>query len=151
VALTSHGIQVISGGRRRNGADRLLLDHARSLKEQGVNRFMIASNDHRFARVATLGELHVLTLNGAYVSERLRAAAATVTVLGRHGAEWRLVTSAFKAQGLRVRHGTDLGSRHFHPIVDQTRGHFLADHSDCRCSSLRCSEPDASGSEGEVV
>ncbi len=81
--LSELGIQVLSGGRRRNGADRLLLARATELKECGVERFIVASNDYRFARIASLGELHVLTLSGSYVSQRLQEVASTLTVLGR--------------------------------------------------------------------
>lgn len=88
VVLTALGIQVLSGGRRRNGADRLLIDHAQKLKERGVGRFIVASNDFRFARIASLGELHVVTLSGDYVSQRLREVAATLTVLRRRDGRW---------------------------------------------------------------
>jgi hypothetical protein len=89
--LTALGMQVLSGGRRRNGADRVLLRHAQVLSEHGVERFIIASNDHRFARIATFADLHVLSLTDAYVSRRLRAAARSVTVLtlGDRGWETR--------------------------------------------------------------
>lgn len=79
--LAALGIEVLSGGRRRNGADRVLIDQARALNERGVERFIVASNDYRFARIASLGELHVLTLSGGSVSQRLREAASSVTLL----------------------------------------------------------------------
>lgn len=86
--MTALGIQVLSGGRRRNGADRLLIDQARVLNGRGVERFIVASNDYRFARIASLGEVHVLTLNGGYVSQRLREVAATLTVLRWRDGRW---------------------------------------------------------------
>src|SRR4051794_34016923 len=45
-SLTSLGFQVLSGGRRANGADRVLLEQARVLAGQGITRFVVASNDH---------------------------------------------------------------------------------------------------------
>ena len=86
--LADLGIQALSGGRRRNGADRVLLDHARRLSDQGVSRFVIASNDSRFAQVAQFADLHVLTLTDDYLSGRLRAAASTVTVLAHRHRGW---------------------------------------------------------------
>jgi hypothetical protein len=79
--LAALGFEVLSGGRRADGADRVLMQQARLLHEQGVTRFLVASNDHRFAGIARFADLDVLTLSDAYVSARLRAAAGTVTVL----------------------------------------------------------------------
>jgi hypothetical protein len=132
--LASLGIEVLSGGRRRNGADRVLLDRARALNEQGVERFLVASNDHRFARIASLGELHVLTLQGANLSERLRAAAATVTVLERGDHGWRLEPSRAKA-----------AFRDTHLPTRQTAAHV--DPRSCHTSLVRSrEEPSASAS-----
>lgn len=86
--LRGLGVQVWSGGRRRNGADRVLLAQAMRLKDVGVERFVVASNDHRFARIATFADLHVLTLTDEYLSLRLRAAAQSVTVLTYDGEAW---------------------------------------------------------------
>lgn len=86
--LASLGIQVFSGGRRPNGADRVLLEHARRLAGDGVGRFLVASNDARFARIARFADLHVLTLTDDYVSSRLRAAASDVTVLTHRHRGW---------------------------------------------------------------
>jgi len=87
--LRAHGIRVICGGRDSAGADGVLLRQARMLRKRGVERFIVASNDHAFARIATSAELHVLTLTDAYVSGRLRAAASSVTVLTRSDQGWR--------------------------------------------------------------
>lgn len=86
--LTGLGVEVWSGGRRRNGADRVLLSQATRLRDVGVERFVVASNDHRFARIATFADLHVLTLTDEYLSVRLRAAARSVTVLTYDGEAW---------------------------------------------------------------
>lgn len=75
--LSDLGVQVWSGGRRRNGADRVLLAQANRLRDAGVERFVVASNDHRFARIAEFSDLHVVTLTDDYLSLRLRAAAGT--------------------------------------------------------------------------
>lgn len=90
--LTGLGMQVLSGGRRPNGADRVLLAEARLLHQHGVRQFLVASNDHRFARIATFADLHVLTLTDDYLSDRLRAAARTVTVLRRNEDQWQAET-----------------------------------------------------------
>ena len=83
------GIRVLSGGRRPNGADRVLLQQAGVLHEQGVERFLVATNDHRFARIATFADLHVATLTVGYVSRALRSAARSITVLEHAEAGWR--------------------------------------------------------------
>jgi hypothetical protein len=88
--LADLGIELLSGGRRRNGSDRLLLDHAKALQQQGVTHFIVASNDYRFRRIATFAELHVLTLSASQVSDRLRAAALSVSVLERDHEGWHV-------------------------------------------------------------
>jgi len=72
--------------RRRGPAP---LAQARTFADHGVDRFLVASNDHRFARIAAFADLHVLTLHGALVSGRLKAVAATVTVLHHQDGAWR--------------------------------------------------------------
>jgi hypothetical protein len=91
--LRAHGIRVICGGHKPEGADNVLLRQARRLGRRGVERFIVASNDHAFARIAHFAELHVVTLTVEYVSGRLRTNAQTVTVL-RHDSEgWRAISS----------------------------------------------------------
>lgn len=90
--LTDFGVHALSGGCRRNGADRVLLAYAMMLREKGVDRFVVASNDHRFARIAAFADLHVLTLTDDYLSVRLRAAAQTVTVITYDGEGWHRET-----------------------------------------------------------
>ena len=103
--LTDLGMQVLSGGRRRNGADRVLLDQARALSQQGVQQFLIASNDARFARVASFADLHVLSLTDAYVSRRLRAAARSVTVMVLGPRGWEPRPSAVCSSALSISAG----------------------------------------------
>jgi hypothetical protein len=80
---------MLSGGGRRDGADDALLRQAWRLHRKcGVERFLIVSGDHRFARIAAFADLHVLTLTDEYLSGRLRVAARTVTVLTRDGSAW---------------------------------------------------------------
>lgn len=80
--LRALGFRVLSGGSSPDGADLLLLREARRLKRKtGVARFVVASNDRRFAKIANFADLDVLTLSDAHVSLRLRAVAETVTVL----------------------------------------------------------------------
>jgi hypothetical protein len=86
--LQALGIQVLSGGRRRNGADRVLLNQATALWTRGVERFLVASNDHRFARIAAFADLHVITLDESGLSMRLRDQAQSVTVFRRGDDGW---------------------------------------------------------------
>jgi hypothetical protein len=87
--LRAHGIRVVCGARIPDGADGVLLRQARRLRKRGVERFIVASNDHAFAGIAAKAEVHVVTLTADYVSDRLRAAAHSVTVLTRDGEGWR--------------------------------------------------------------
>jgi hypothetical protein len=84
------GFEVLSGGRRPQGADRLLLRHASKHAKRGVRHFWVASNDGAFSRVADLGYLTVLTLDQTRVSARLRSAALAVVSLRRGASEWRI-------------------------------------------------------------
>lgn len=95
--LSDLGIEVMSGGRRANGADRVLVEHAERLADHGVRRFVVASNDARFASIARFAEVRVLTLTHDYVSSRLRAVAQEVTVLTRHHRGWVPVPSTWNA------------------------------------------------------
>lgn len=79
--LVEAGYEVLSGGCRRSGADRRLVERARTLRRAGVRQFLVVSNDGDLARVAELGTLHVVTLNATQVSEKLVAAAASVWTL----------------------------------------------------------------------
>jgi hypothetical protein len=79
--LEALGMDVISGGVRPQGADLMLLNKAKWLRRAGVRRFVVASNDHEFARLAKWGAVHVATLTETLVSGELRAAAQTVTVI----------------------------------------------------------------------
>lgn len=86
--LSDLGYEVLSGGRRNNGADRVLLREAQALAERGVRSFLVASNDHRFARIARFADLHVLSLTDEYISGRLRAVARSVSVLSLSERGW---------------------------------------------------------------
>lgn len=88
--LRAHGIRVLCGARHPDGADGVLLSQARRLRKRGVDRFVVASNDHAFARIAKKAEVHVVTLTGDLVSGRLRAVARSITVLTRDEQGWGL-------------------------------------------------------------
>ncbi|WP_372440144.1 NYN domain-containing protein [Nocardioides cavernae] len=79
--LNECGFETHSGGRSKSGADRQLLVRARQLHRSGVHRFLLASNDGDLARVAKLGELHVVTLDRRHVSQRLVGCASSIVVL----------------------------------------------------------------------
>lgn len=87
--LRGHGIRVVCGARDPDGADGVLLQQARRLRKRGVRRFIVASNDGDFARIARpSAEVHVVTLTGDLVSGRLRAVARSITVLTRDSDGW---------------------------------------------------------------
>ena len=88
--LASLGIRLLSGGRQRDGADRVLIQQARALSATGVRAFYVASNDHSFHRIADFAALHVLTLDASETSTRLHQRARTVTVLAQDDdGHWR--------------------------------------------------------------
>ena len=84
------GFEVLNGGRRPQGADRLLLRRASRQAQRGTRHFWIASNDGDYAQLAQLGTLAVLTVDETRVSARLRAAAIVVISLRRTEDEWRV-------------------------------------------------------------
>lgn len=79
--LAAHGIELLSGGRRASGADRQLVARARLLRRKGVRRYVVVSNDGDLARLAQLGDLHVVTLNASQLSRKLLAVGCQVWVL----------------------------------------------------------------------
>lgn len=97
--LRAHGIRVVCGARNPDGADGVLLRQARRLRKGGVERFLVASNDHAFARIANFAELHVVTLTSDYMSSRLRSAASSVTVLTRDERGWQPRDTALSVPG----------------------------------------------------
>jgi hypothetical protein len=89
-AAAERGFEVLDGGRRPQGADRLLLRRASRQAKNGARHFWVASNDGAFSQVARLGPLTVLTLDETRVSARLRAAAIAGISLRRTEDEWRV-------------------------------------------------------------
>jgi len=61
-----------------DAAETALAEHARYLATHGQWRFIVASGDHRLARVAEYGELRVLAWETHAVSTRLESAAIAV-------------------------------------------------------------------------
>jgi hypothetical protein len=86
--LTDSGVEVWSGGRRPSGADRVLLRRAVVLREDGMRRFVVASNDGIFSEIAKYADLYVVTLDPSMVSVRLFRRARGVIVLARHNDVW---------------------------------------------------------------
>lgn len=86
--LSPLGFEVLSGGRSASGADRHLCDTGRRLCRLGHRRFHVVSNDHLFAQLAALGDVHVITLDPSNLSTRLREAASSVMVLRFDGTTW---------------------------------------------------------------
>lgn len=82
--LTAAGVAVLTGARRRDGADRALLHLAHTLAQhRGTRHFLVASNDHAFAHLPKAAAVTVLTLHPGLVSARLRARAQAVITLVR--------------------------------------------------------------------
>lgn len=89
VLLREHGYRVLFGGHLPDGADEILLRHARRLRRnRGISHFVVASNDHVFAAIAKRSVLDVVTLDPARLSARLRSRAASVIVLTRTATGW---------------------------------------------------------------
>lgn len=82
--LEELGFTALSGGRLRDGADRVLLRHARRAAAAGVREFFVVSNDHSFAELSRWGDLRVFTLDERQVSRRLADRARAIHRLG-HG------------------------------------------------------------------
>lgn len=79
--LTDAQVTPVHGGCRPNGADRALMERARTAARRGVREFIVASNDGGFAWLARLGRLTVITNRPEYVSHRLAAVSRQVIVL----------------------------------------------------------------------
>ncbi|WP_135147135.1 NYN domain-containing protein [Blastococcus sp. TF02A_35] len=91
--LAEQSFRVLCGGNQPEGTDGVLLRQARRLRrKRGIGQFVLASNDRDFARIATFGSLHVVTLDPTRLSARLRDRANAVTVLARAPAGWRTTT-----------------------------------------------------------
>lgn len=99
VLLGNAGVEVWSGGRRSSGADRVLLRRAEKLSQDGVHRFVVASNDGIFAQIAQYADLYVVTLDCSVVSSRLARRASGVLVLENHSDEWVARLCAKRAPG----------------------------------------------------
>lgn len=80
--LTTNGFEVRSGGTRASGADKELLLRARQLTKVGVRLFVVASNDGRFAALARIGEVRVISTDTSQVSQRLARVATRVDEVG---------------------------------------------------------------------
>lgn len=76
--LTEQGFEIHSGGHRPSGADKELLQRARQLMQQGVEHFIIASNDGRFELLARHRIISVATTRPAELNRRLERSARSV-------------------------------------------------------------------------
>lgn len=100
--LTAAGVTVLTGARRRDGADRALLHLAHTLAQhRGTRHFLIASNDHAFAHLPKAAEVTVITLHPDLVSGRLRARAQAVIPLARPRGDHHAPPSRLLALGER--------------------------------------------------
>jgi hypothetical protein len=115
--MADHGIEALSGGARKDGADRVLLAQAYALSRTGVGAFIVVSNDRRFSQLATLGVLHVLTLDAAQLSSRLLARATSVAQLVAAGGGWHFVPVVNDDGGAAL----DLGWPHSEAVVQSAR------------------------------
>lgn len=69
----------------RDAAETALLAHARYVHGRGGRTFVVASGDHRFATLATLGKLEVVAWEGQQVAKSLVHAAKIVHRIPRPG------------------------------------------------------------------
>lgn len=76
--LATSGFRCAPAGDGTTAPDRALLREARTPADQGFRRFLVASNDHRFARIAAFANLPVPSLTDEYISGRLRTVAERV-------------------------------------------------------------------------
>ena len=58
--LHSHNVTLLTVGATKNAADEALLAEAQALAHKGCRRFVVASNDSRFAQLADLGTLEIV-------------------------------------------------------------------------------------------
>lgn len=58
--LQSHNVTLLTVGATKNAADEALLAEAQALAHKGCRRFVVASNDSRFAQLADLGTLEIV-------------------------------------------------------------------------------------------
>lgn len=86
--LEERGLEVLSGGCRASGADRRLLERARRIRQDGIQHFVVVSNDGDLARLARLGRVHVITLDPQYLSTRLAAVANAVSRMVLENGRW---------------------------------------------------------------
>lgn len=93
---------MLTGARRRDGADRALLHLAHTLAQhRGTRHFLVASNDHAFAHLPKASAVTVLTLHPDMVSGRLRARAQAVIPLVRPRGDDHAPPGPFLALGER--------------------------------------------------
>lgn len=86
--LVEAGVEVLSGGRSRSGADRRLCDRGRAFARQGHRAFVVVSNDGYFSCLARVGGVHVITLDLERVNTRLAAVATTITTMDFDDSCW---------------------------------------------------------------
>lgn len=58
--LDAHNVTLLTVGATKDAADNALLAEAQRLAHQGCRRFVVASNDSRFAQLADLGTLEIV-------------------------------------------------------------------------------------------
>lgn len=78
--LAAAGIPAVGVHPGPDAADKALVAHAKQLAAAGTTRFVVASADHYFARVAQLGQLRVISTPDHPVSKVLAAAAHDVRI-----------------------------------------------------------------------
>jgi hypothetical protein len=58
--MKDRDIRLLTVGGDKDAADRALLDEAGKLARAGCARFLVASHDSRFARLADLGQMEII-------------------------------------------------------------------------------------------
>lgn len=79
--LSRNGVRLLVAGGDKNGADQTLLAEAERLARDGCGRFLVASNDSGFARIAELGRLEIIIWQSQKPARKYTSRAAQVVRL----------------------------------------------------------------------
>jgi hypothetical protein len=76
--LKDRKITLRKTGGEKNAADKALLEEAARLAGQGCRRFIVASHDSTFARIAELGELEIIAWTSPKIAQKYASRATAV-------------------------------------------------------------------------
>jgi hypothetical protein len=93
-ALNDRKIKLLTVGDDKDAADKALLDEAEKRARDGCTRFVVASHDSRFARLADLGQLEIIAWANPKIAKKDTARAAAVHQVPRPAAVTAKVQAA---------------------------------------------------------